>query len=322
MLSAIKTLLAHPLETLRFIRATQDINSGGSMTLDELRREPVRFELDIDYADTGNPRHQLDIYLPRRRRKKPLPVIVFIHGGGWILGDKSDGAERLMPYVRSRRFAGISIGYRLADEAHWPEQLYDGKAAIRWIRAHAEQYNLDADRIAVCGRSAGGHLALMLGTSCDQPELEGNIGRFCDASSKVAAVINYFGVTDIQALIGQPGNIDRCHDNAPEAHLIGGNIIDRPAIARSASPVVYAHAAAAPVLTVHGTDDQTVPFDQAVRIHKALSDAGSVSYFIVIRGGGHENFGNIADSRVQAFLEKHLLGKKRRINCSDIDFTD
>lgn len=229
---------------LTFFRATvfaqlnrdeRDFSKGGALSLEQLRHEPITFELDIPYAGTGNPRHRLDLYLPKNCKSDKLPVIVFLHGGGWFQGNKSDGAGRLMPFLRTGQYAGVSAGYRLSGEAQWPAQIHDCRAAIRWVRANAANYGLDADHIGVWGRSAGGHLVLMLGVSGDVPELEGGIGPNKGVSSKVAGVANFFGVSEIMAIIGQPSDLDRTKPNAPEAMLIGGPLRDNPAKAKAAS---------------------------------------------------------------------------------------
>ena len=107
------------------------------MSVEERRKEPVTFELDIPYAGTDNPRQRLDLYLPKDHKSGNLPVIVFVHGGGWEHGNKSDGAGRLMPFLRTGRYAGVSVGYRLSGEATWPAQIHDCEAAIRRVRANA-----------------------------------------------------------------------------------------------------------------------------------------------------------------------------------------
>lgn len=312
LLSQIKPQLIDPLIAwYRLLRAKSEVDPGGSMSLKALQREPVHFELDIPYTDTDNPRQQLDIYLPIRQKPgKKLPVIVFFHGGGWMMGNKSDGAGRLLPFVKSGRFAGVSAGYRLSSEDKWPAQLDDARAAIRWIHRHGGEYGLDTDRVIVYGRSAGGHLALMLGMTAD--------GR---DTVKVRAVINFFGVTDIPALIGEGGDIDRQDTRAPEAQLIGGLLTEHPDAAKAASPVSYIDKKDVPVLTVHGTDDKTVPYEQAEILHKKLQQAGIENYLVTIVGGGHENFGNVADRRVKAFLKRMLYDKRTRVSTRNIKYS-
>ena len=297
----------------------RDIRKDGGVPLEELRREPITFELDISYTDTGNPRHRLDLYLPKNRKSGKLPVIVFFHGGGWMQGDKSYGAAGLTPFLRTGQYAGVSVGYRLSGEAQWPAQIHDCKAAIRWLRANASKYALDADHIGVWGMSAGGHLVLMLGVSGDVPELEGDIGPYKGVSSKVAAVANFFGVSELLAIVGQPSDIDRTRSDAPEAKLIGGGLRENPEKAKAASPITYVTAKNPPVLTVHGTKDRTVPYDQAVRLDAALRKAGVPSYFVTVKGGGHGDFGTAADDRVKAFFDKYLRGKDVEISNEPLD---
>ena len=148
--------------------------------------EGVKLVADLPYADNDNPRQQLDLLLPERPAdEKPLPVVVFIHGGAWRGGDRKGGQRMVAPLVAAGDYAGASVGYRLSGEAIWPAQIHDCKAAIRWLRANAKKYNLDPDKIAVWGASAGGHLVAMLGTSGGVKELEGTLGKHTDQSSRV-----------------------------------------------------------------------------------------------------------------------------------------
>lgn len=288
----------------------QNLLRDGIRSLAELIRPPVLSETDIPYADTGNPRHRLDLYLPRERNTEKLPVIVFVHGGAWMAGDKSGVSDVLRPFVLSGDYACVAIGYRLSDEARWPAQIHDCKAAIRWLRANADFYGLDAERIAVWGFSAGGHLALMLGASQNNPGLEGDIGSHSGVSSRVSAVVNYFGVFDLLALPQRPSAIAIPGRPSPEEMLIGGSLLQNTDKAWSASPAAYISADDPPVLTVHGNRDQLVPYEQSVKLDVALRKAGVPSYFITVQGGGHGTFGALANERVSAFLYHYLRGKE------------
>src|SRR5262249_16290821 len=125
--------------------------------------DTVKLEADVRYAGKKNKRQQLNLLLPRKPKDdKPLPVIVYVHGGAWLAGDRAGGHGKLAGYVADGEYAGVSVGYRLTGEAIWPAQIHDCKAAIRWVRANAKKYNLDPDRIGVVGDSAGGHLVAML----------------------------------------------------------------------------------------------------------------------------------------------------------------
>ena len=276
----------------------------------KLRSQSMTFEFDIPYAGTDNPRQCLDIYLPKQPKSDKLPVVVFIHGGAWLEGDKSNGTAPLKPFVRSGKYAGVSVGYRLSSEAIWPAQIHDCKAAIRWVRAHSDKYKLDPDRIAVWGRSAGAHLALMLGVSSDTPKLEGDIGAYDDFSSKVSGVANFFGPTDLVAMANQSSDMNHNQAQSPEGLLIGGAIHDNIEKARAASPITYITPNDVPVLTIHGDADPTVPYAQAVLLDKALSKAGVPSYFISVIGGGHGGFPDEAIDRTEDFFSKVLLDEQ------------
>ncbi len=190
--------------------------TGGARTLPGLR-----VIADQDYAGTGNPRQTLDLFLPEKRAVDgPLPVIVFIHGGGWRNGSKDGGGRKLAPLLAGGNYAGASIGYRLSGEAQWPAQIHDCKAAIRWIRAHAREYDLDPERIAVWGTSAGGHLVAMLGVSDGVEALEGEIGPHTDQSGAVRAVVDFFGPTEMLTMGDGDGNAAHNAPDSPESILL------------------------------------------------------------------------------------------------------
>ena len=282
--------------------------------LSRTRREPrtvtrlaggMREELDLPYAGTDNPRQRLDLYLPARPAStKPLPVIAFIHGGGWQGGDKRGGARMVAGFVLSGEYAAASIGYRLTDEATWPAQIHDCKAAIRWLRAHAATYGLDPNRIGVMGTSAGGHLVAMLGTSGDVADVEGSLGGHCDQSSRVTCVVDQFGPTDFTV-------IGKAHDrpNGPLARLLGGPPGERRDASRAASPVTYVSKDDPPFMCVHGTHDAVVPSSQSEVLDEALAAVGVECILLKIDGGGHGGFRNPAVvDRVRKFFDNHLLG--------------
>ena len=277
--------------------------------------EGVKKVADLDYAGTGNPRQKLDLYLPETRAGEGLlPVIVFVHGGGWQNGDKTGGGGKVAPFVASGKFAGASIGYRLSAEAQWPAQIHDCKAAIRWIKAHAAEYGLDPARIAVWGTSAGGHLVAMLGVSDGVKELEGKIGAYLDQSGKVNTVVDFFGPTELLTMAKYPSTIAHDSPDSPESKLIGGPIQENPDKAKSASPIEHVTAGDAPYLIVHGTEDPLVPFPQSVDFEKRLEAVGVPVTLMTVEGGGHgQGFGKAVDAMVQAYLEKQLLGEERDV---------
>ena len=281
--------------------------------------ENITSRLDLPYANTENPRQRLDLYLPQSPvSTKPLPVIVFIHGGGWKNGDKSRGIAHIAPYVASGHYAGVTLGYRLTDEAQWPAQIHDCKAAIRWIKAHAREHNLDPAKIAVWGTSAGGHLASHLGTSGDVKTLEGPLGQHLDQNSKVTCVVNFYGLENFLTVVKQESAAERTNDDDREVLLLGGRIEDRTEIARQASPVTHVAPGDAPFLTAHGTHDPTVPYSQGQEIDAALKKAGVESCLITMTNGGHGFRSPELDHRVQQFLDHHLRGLPATIDTTPI----
>jgi acetyl esterase/lipase len=263
---------------------------------------------NLPYAETDNPRQQLDLYLPKKRStEKPLPLIVYIHGGGWRNGDKSGGLNWVAPMLDSGDYAGASIGYRLTGESQWPAQIHDCKAAIRWLKAHAKEFNLDENKIGVIGTSAGGHLVSMLGTSADVPLMEGTLGKHLDQSSRVACVVNFFGPENFVTMEKQPSTIDRQGTkDYPEALLLGGTISERQDVAREASPVTHVSKGDAPFFTAHGTKDPLVPFEQGKELHAALQRAGVPSLFQEMTDAGHGFRNKDLDVRVKQFFDLHL----------------
>lgn len=310
-----------------------DANRDGSISRQEHeafgrrrqgRRPEVRHDVflrgvnvtrDIPYASTDNPRQRLDLFLPERRQTdKPLPVVAFIHGGGWRGGDKASGARMVAPYVQTGKFAAVSIGYRLSGESQWPAQIHDCKAAIRWIKAHSEKHGLDGERIAVWGTSAGGHLVAMLGVAPDVDRLEGKLGDHTDQNSRVACVVDWFGPADFLSIGDHPSKIDHNSPTSPESLLLGGPVQQRKDVARNASPITHVSAGDSPFLIVHGTRDQLVPYDQSVRFHESLRGANVSSILIAVEGAGHGRFESPeVGQRVRLFLEQRLLGKDVKV---------
>jgi acetyl esterase/lipase len=278
--------------------------------------DAIEAKRDLPYAGTDNPRQKLDLYLPKKRAdEKPLPVIVFIHGGGWQKGDKSGGGRYVAPFVQSGRYAGISVGYRLSGEAQWPAQIHDCKAAIRWIRAQAGTYGLDPERIGVWGASAGGHLVSLLGTSGGVAELEGDLGPHTSQSSRVACVVNFFGPEDFFTLIPQPG---WGQPVGAVGALFGGSLNDKAALARAASPVTHVSPDDPAFFTAHGTKDPLVPYAQAIQIDAALKKVGVPSLVMEMAGAGHGFRSAELDRRIAQFFDLRLRGVESEIAVTPI----
>jgi acetyl esterase/lipase len=270
--------------------------------------DKVDVETDIEYAKAGDISLKLDVYQPKAASDKPRPCLVWIHGGGWQNGDKMSGRGRLSSYVASGDFVGVSVGYRLTDKGSWPAQIHDCKAAIRWIRANSEKLGIDESKIGVWGSSAGGHLVSHLGTSGDVKEVEGDLGTTTGVSSRVACVVDFCGPSDFPNFQMTSGA------QSPITKLLGALPKDKPDVAKAASPITYVTKDDPPFLIVHGTDDRTVPFNQAERLYDAQKQAGLDTTFVKIEGGGHGIGGPKVEARVRAFLEKHLLGKDVQVS--------
>ncbi len=282
--------------------------------------ENVRAELNVPYAGTDNPRQTLDLYLPKKPTgEKPLPVVVWIHGGAWLGGNKRSGRNMLAPLVASGDYAGVSVAYRLTNEAIWPVQVHDCKAAVRWIRAHAKKYNLDPDRIGVWGSSAGGHLVAMLGTSGGVKKLEGKLGGHLDHESRVTCVVDYFGPSDMLTMGKYPSRMKHDAPDSPESILVGGPLQETKEAARCASPTTYVSKDDPPFLIVHGDKDPLVPHNQSVRLTETLRKAGADVTFITIKGGGHGGFrSEELTRRVHRFFDRHLRGRDVEISAATI----
>ena len=280
----------------------------------------ITIEKNIAYADTDEPAQRLDLLLPEKRNSdKPLPVVVFIHGGGWRNGSKTSDIGKVAPYVASGDYAAASIEYRLSDKGQWPAQIHDCKAGIRWIKAHAEKYNLDANKIAVWGTSAGGHLVAMLGVTAGDKELDGVLGKHTDQTTHVTCVLNFFGPSDLLTMNDKPSKMDHNAPDSPESLMVGGLIQENKAKANNASPLHPVTKDDAAILTMHGTADPLVPYDQSVRFHAKLLKAGVDSTFVTILEGGHGFAGPEVDQRVKTFLEKHLRGKDGKVKTEEIE---
>ena len=267
----------------------------------------VKMIPNIEYANPDGHSLLLDLYLPENAPER-LPVIMWVHGGGWEGGDRHD---RIAIPMTTHGYAVASIDYRLSGIAKWPAQIEDCKAAVRWLRTHARAYGLDPMHIGVWGASAGGHLVALLGTTGDVKELEGNEGN-PDQSSRVQAVCDFFGPTDFLVINEEakkgpvPPAIQHDSPNSPEAHLLGGPIQENKDKARSANPITYVSKDDPPFLIMHGDHDPLVPLAQSQLLLDALKQANVPAELVVIPSAGHGFGGPKVMEQVTKFFDKYL----------------
>jgi acetyl esterase/lipase len=273
--------------------------------LDRLTGADSTEYLALEFADVGGQALYLDLFTPDG--PGPYPVIVSVHGGSWTIGHRSEGLAFLQV---NRGYAVANIDYRLAPGATFPAQIEDVKAAVRWLRANATRFQLDPSRIAVMGYSAGGHLAALLGTSGGVEELEGPGHGNAAFSSRVQAVVDYFGPTDLlklkaQALPCMPGDPDDPTE-APSLFM-GCPIQSCMEKTRSANPITYVTPDDPPFLILHGTADCLVPWQQSKILDDALKAAGVPSRLILVLFATHADPAFLLyQDEVSAFLDQHL----------------
>lgn len=255
---------------------------------------------DVVYGTENNYQLKLDLWW-KKDAKGPLPTLIYIHGGGWVFGDRTGATPQLLPYMLLG-WNVINVEYRMASVSLAPAAVEDTRCALRWAIRNAKQYNIDVNKIVLTGHSAGGHLSLITGML---PEGTG-LDNACtgDETLKVAAIVNWYGISDVPDLL-QGQNVKNY------AVMWMGSQTDAMAIGKRVSPLTYVRAGLPPILSVHGDADPVVPYEQSVRLHKALTAVGVPNELVTIHGGGHGGFSdaqsNEAYSKIFAFLRKQGL---------------
>ncbi len=274
--------------------------------------EGVAWVKDVEYGTGGGRALTLDILRPAERPKGKMPALVYIHGGGFSKGDKSQGL-RMNAGAAARGYFTATIEYRLCGEAIFPAAIEDCKCAVRWLRAHAEEYGVDPERIGVWGHSAGGSLAALVGTSGGVEALEGKDG-WEGESSRVACVVDGYGPTDFLTITEMRGG-----GRDSEMGYIGGPFHEHEERSRQASATTHVTKDDPPFLILHGTGDPVVPFEQSKTFAEALSKAGVDVTFVPVTDGGHGWGPNReVDARVDDFFDKHLMGKEVEVSSDPI----
>ena len=255
---------------------------------------------DLIYSEAGGIPQELDIYLPKDAAG-PLPVVVYVHGGGWKNGSKKNPRNL---FLVEHGYAVVAINYRLTDEGQWPAQIDDCRESIRWLRKNAKKYQLDADHIGVWGGSAGGHLVALMGTlPYDKNET---------VSSRVQAVCDWYGPTELLSM--PPNNVGngRTEDdvaNSNGAKLLGCTVKDCPELARQASGLDQVSPDDAPFLIMHGDMDPGVPLSQSTRFYEKLNAHGVYAELDILEGAGHGGplfATNEVQERIRSFFDRFL----------------
>jgi acetyl esterase/lipase len=245
---------------------------------------------DVTYAVANNSQLKLDIW-QRKDAKTSVPTLVYYHGGGWIFGDRTGATLFFLPYLEMG-WNVVNVEYRMASNSLAPAAVEDCRCALRWVVRNAKQYNIDVTKIVLTGHSAGGHLSLISGMLPNETGLDNEC--YGTEELKVAAIINWFGISDVADIVAGPNWKNY-------ALMWMGSQPDKLAIAKRVSPLTYVRRGLPPVLTVHGDADPVVPYSQAVRLHAALKEAGVPNELVSIRGGGH---GQFTDAELEDAYEK------------------
>ena len=277
----------------------------------------IKVMRDLTYLSSGDPAQKLDLYVPEQASERPLPLVIWIHGGGWEAGSK-DGCY--LQYLVGQGYAAASIEYRFSQKALFPAQIQDCLAAIRWLRANSKKYNLDAKHFGVGGDSAGGHLAALVGTAGGKKAFA-PIGGNENQSDRVQAVVDFYGPADFNTVMSQAAadktkNAFNFNHGDPYSQLIGANLGEDKAKGDAVSPIHYVGKGSPPFLILHGTVDNLVPYAQSVelldRLHKVGVDAMLQSFPNSGHGGPAFNYAAV-HKLIKDFFDKHLRNARVKV---------
>jgi len=261
---------------------------------------PYRVVPNITYLTANNFDSKLDVYM-RTDVKTPQPTFIWIHGGGWVGGNKENNTFSLLPYMEMG-WNLVNVEYRLGHVSLAPAAVEDCLCSLRWVIRNAKQYGFDTAKLVVGGNSAGGHLAL---TTAMIPASAG-LDRQCPGTEelKVAAVVDWYGITDVADLL------DGVNMKTYAVQWLG-SAPNRVEVAKRVSPLTYVRAGLPPVIAIQGDADPTVPYSHSVRLQEALKAAGVDTELVTIPGGKHGNFTRAENQRaytaIKSFLAKHGL---------------
>jgi acetyl esterase/lipase len=256
---------------------------------------------DVVYASVDGHDLKLDLYLPAGKDQPPL--LVWVHGGAWSMGNKDMVPKEFVEHG----YATASLDFRQSTEARFPAQVHDIKAAIRFLRASAARYGYRTERIAIAGNSSGGHLAALVGVSNGNAELEGRVGDHLSQSSSVQAIVVYYGASNLQTILAQstPFGLNM---RRPALERLLGALPDKvPELAALASPVRHVDKSDPPLYLLHGDQDPQMPIDQAHELQGAYEKLGLEVHFDVLHGAAHGGDEFFAPAHLQPVLE--FLGR-------------
>ncbi len=291
---------------LAFVLAASSVHgqSGTVGTWAVTAQSRYQISPNVTYLVENNYEDKLDIY-QRRNTTGPQPTVIYIHGGGWTGGTKEGAFMSVVPWLEMG-WTVVNVEYRLARISPAPAAVEDCLCALKWVVSHAAQYHIDPARIVTTGDSAGGHLALMTGMT----PAEAGLDRECASNEgntplpKVAAIVNWYGITDVVDLLDGP-------NRKRYAVTWLGSAPNREEIARRVSPLTYVRSGLPPILSIQGDADPTVPYTHSLRLRDALNKAGVPNELVTIPSGKHGNFTAEERTRIyaaiHAFLEKHGL---------------
>lgn len=274
-----------------------------------------RYEVhpNIVYHTASNYESKLDVYIPSGV-SHPIPVVIVIHGGGWIEGTKEGRVLEMMPYLQMG-FAAVNVEYRMGRVALAPAAVEDCRCALHWVFANAEKYHFDPSRVVLQGGSSGGHLALTTGMltpaagfdhECRTPDEDfWTTSPGTDKDPRVAAIVNWFGITDV---------LDELHGPNAKGYAVVwlGDQPNADELAKRLSPINYVNSNTPPIITIHGDKDELVPYSQGVRLHQALDRAKVPNQLYTVAGGGHGGFSAEENQKawaaIRQFLQQHVSG--------------
>lgn len=238
---------------------------------------------DVVYAKVDDKSLAVDIYVPQSKTKRLPPLMVWVHGGAWYLYDKKQYPKALV----EAGFAVASLDFRQSTEARFPAQIHDIKAGIRFLRSKAADYGYRVDRIAIGGASSGGHLAAMVGVSNGDQQLEGTLGDYLSASSKVDAIVDYFGASNLTTILAQSTPYGLSVRQPALDKLLGAQPDSVLELAKLASPVLHVDRNDPPLLLLHGDQDPQMPINQSHELQGAYEKLGRDAKLIVVHGAAH-----------------------------------